>query len=65
MIVVTNKVDFMALIVIKNAATDVQTIQHFVVMIEYLFKRKVSRTVDAQYTTYRTYYDLVYLMLSQ
>jgi hypothetical protein len=65
MIVVANKVDLMTLVIIENAATDVQTIQHFVVMIEYLFQREVSRTVDTQYTTYWTYYDLVNFMFSK
>ena len=37
-VVVVNQVGFFTLVVIENAAADVETVQHFVVMIEDLFK---------------------------
>ena len=37
-VVVVNQISLFALIIIENAAADVETVQHFVVVVEYLFK---------------------------
>ena len=58
-IVVKNEVNFFAVLVVKDASADVQTVQHFVVVVEDLLKWKSARTVDAQDTANRAHYDLI------
>ena len=65
MIVVIDQIDFFSLFVIEDTSTYVQTVLQCVIVIKYLIQRKGFRIVYTQNATYRTYYDLIYLVVTK
>ena len=64
-IVVVNQISLFALVIIENAAADVETVQHFVVVVEYLFKWEGSRVVNAEDATNGANNNLIDFVLAE
>ena len=64
-IVVVNQISLFALVIIENAAADVETVQHFVVMVKDLFKWESSGVVNAEDATNRADNNLIDFVLAE
>ena len=65
MIVVVNQVNLFSLLVIENAFADIETVQHFIIVIENFLQGKITRSVDTQDGSNRAHYYLVNLVFFQ